>query len=178
MKTPALLVLSLLLVAPVSAQTLQPLPILVMDLAPGVNPLLIPDSTYSRKATDGTDLGATFDIKGVAARAISGIEAPMQAVPVKNPTTVTVPNCPDHDQDTGHEIDILDGAGVVVQTIAAGDPPAVSGAVTFAINIQPVKFGDYTVVVRATAGAVKSPNSPASDVWQRSPGAPGKAIVK
>jgi hypothetical protein len=167
MKTPALLVLSLLLVAPVSAQTLQPLPILVMDLAPGVNPLLIPDSTYSRKATDGTDLGATFDIK-----------APMQAVPVKNPTTVTVPNCPDHDQDTGHEIDILDGAGVVVQTIAAGDPPAVSGAVTFAINIQPVKFGDYTVVVRATAGAVKSPNSPASDVWQRSPGAPGKAIVK
>jgi hypothetical protein len=66
------LVLCLLVSAPVSAQALEPLPILVMDFGIGVNPQLVPSSTYARKATDGTDLGATFDIAGVIARAIGG----------------------------------------------------------------------------------------------------------
>jgi hypothetical protein len=99
-------------------------------------------------------------------------------VPVVNPTFVTVPSCPDHDQDTGHDIDILDTAGVVTQTIAGGDPgAAANGSVTFAINVQPVKFGAFTFVVRATAAGIKSPNSPASDPWHRAPGAPGKPVA-
>ncbi len=101
----------------------------------------------------------------------------LQTAPVKNPTSVTVA-CPDHAQDTGHEIDIVSD-GVVVQTIQGGDPAAsTDGSVTFALNVQPIKFGGYTVVVRATAGTIKSPDSPASDVWERSPGAPGKPVVK
>ena len=104
------------------------------------------------------------------------VAAPFQT-PVKNPTSVTI-TCPDHNQDTGHEIDIV-SAGIVVQTIQGGDPaPNTDGSVTFTMNVQPIKFGSYTTVVRATSGTIKSDNSPASDAWDRSPGAPGKPIVK
>lgn len=93
---------------------------------------------------------------------------------VKNPSAVTF-TCPDHDQDTAHEIDIVDSNGVVVQTIIGGDPaPNADGSVTIPINVQPIKFGTYTFIVRATAGGVKSPDSPPSDPWERAPGAPGK----
>ena len=98
---------------------------------------------------------------------------------VKNPTIVEVASCPDHDQDTGHEIDIVRTDGTVLQTIQAGDPPSGGGGlVSFSINVQPVTFGSYTFVVRATATGVSSPDSPASDVWQRSPGSPSKPVAK
>ncbi len=87
--------------------------------------------------------------------------------------------CPDHALDDGHEVDIVDSTGVVVQTIQAGDPAAdAQGNVSVVINVQPVKFGLYTFVVRAKAGALMSPNSPPSEVWQRSPGAPGIPVAK
>jgi hypothetical protein len=99
--------------------------------------------------------------------------------PVKNPTLVIVPACPDHDQDTGHEIEILTPQGSSVQVLQVGDPPREpNGEVRFQVNVQPIKFGQYVVVVRATAGAVKSDNSPPSDAWERVPGAPSKPAVQ
>ena len=87
--------------------------------------------------------------------------------------------CPDHATDDGHEVDIVDSTGVVIQTIQGGDPAAdAQGNVSILINVQPVKFGLYTFVVRAKAGALMSVNSAPSDVWQRAPGQPGKPIAK
>ncbi len=104
--------------------------------------------------------------------------ATQAAGPVRNPTGVMF-TCPDHALDDGHEVDIVDSTGVVVQTIQAGDPPAdAQGNVSVPINIQPVKFGLYTFVVRAKAGLLMSPNSPPSELWQRSPGAPGIPVAK
>ena len=102
----------------------------------------------------------------------------LQTTTVKNPTSVEF-TCPDHAQDSGHEIDIINASGVVIQTLQAGDPAADSnGVVKVSVNVQPVQFGSYTVVVRATFSGVKSSDSPASDVWERVPGAPSKPVVK
>lgn len=99
---------------------------------------------------------------------------PAMAQTVKNPRAVIF-TCPDHATDTGHEIDILDAKGVVIQTIQGGDPAAdASGDVTITINVQPVTFGSYTIKVRAVAGVLKSPDSMASAVWERVPGQPGQ----
>jgi hypothetical protein len=96
---------------------------------------------------------------------------------VVNPRSVVF-SCPDHALDTGHEIDIVNASGAVIQTIQGGDPAADgNGDVTVSINVQPVAFGSYTVRVRATAGDVESLDSVASDVWQRAPGQPGKPRV-
>lgn len=96
---------------------------------------------------------------------------------VKNPRLVTF-TCPDHAVDTGHEIDIIDAKGVVVQTIQGGDPALnATGEVEVVINVQPVAFGTYTMKVRAVAGALKSADSVATDPWERVPGAPGKPKV-
>jgi hypothetical protein len=105
--------------------------------------------------------------------------ATQSAGPVRNPSGVMF-TCPDHALDDGHEEDIVDSVtGVVVQTIQGGDPAAdAQGNVSIALNVQPVKFGTYTFVVRAKAGALMSPNSVPSDVWQRSPGQPGQPIPK
>jgi hypothetical protein len=105
--------------------------------------------------------------------------ATQAAGPVRNPSGVMF-TCPDHALDDGHEVDIVDSVtGVVVQTIQGGDPAAdAQGNVSIALNVQPVKFGTYTFVVRAKAGALMSPNSVPSDVWQRSPGQPGQPIPK
>lgn len=94
----------------------------------------------------------------------------LQAVP-SNPRAVVF-QCPDHAQDTAHELDIVDSAGVVIQTIQGGDPPAAAnGDVTIAINVQPIAFGVYTVRVRAVAGSLKSVDSdPAT--FARVPGKP------
>ena len=47
-----------------------------------------------------------------------------QTPAVKNPSALTFA-CPDHAQDTGHEIDIVRAAdGVIIQTIQGGDPPS------------------------------------------------------
>jgi hypothetical protein len=102
----------------------------------------------------------------------------LQAAPVKNPTVIQF-DCPDHAQDTEHELDVIDSAGVVISTLLLGDPPAVSGSTVEAtISVQPVKFGSYRFAVRAVASGVKSVNSAPSDLWERVPGQPGKVVVK
>lgn len=90
---------------------------------------------------------------------------------VSNPRAVIF-QCPDHAQDSGHEIDILNSSGAVIQTIQGGDPAAdANGDVRVDINVQPIAFGNYTVRVRAVAGALKSLDSdPAS--FARVPGRP------
>lgn len=100
--------------------------------------------------------------------------AVLQTPPVVNPRAVVF-TCPDHAQDTGHEIDVVDASGTVIQTIQGGDPAEdAAGEVRVELNLQPVAFGSYTLRVRATAGTLKSPDSVPSDVWFRAPGQPGK----
>lgn len=103
----------------------------------------------------------------------------LQATVVQNPTLVTF-LCPDHAQDTGHEIDIVSTVdNKVVQTINGGDPAADSqGMVSIKLNVQPITFGTYITRVRAIFGSVKSVNSPDSDVWERSPGPPSKPTMQ
>jgi hypothetical protein len=109
--------------------------------------------------------------------AVAGLALQAPAL-VSNPTLVVF-TCPDHDQDTGHEIDIVEAStGRVVQTLQIGDPPAdAAGDVAVTINVQPIKFGAFWFKVRATAdtagGVVKSADSKESDLWSRVPGAPG-----
>jgi hypothetical protein len=97
----------------------------------------------------------------------------LQVPAIVNPSKLGF-TCPDHDQDTQHEVDIINvETGQVV-----GDPPAdASGEVIVTLNIQPIKFGAKRFQIRAVAGAEKSENSPLSDVWRRSPGSPGKATA-
>ena len=96
-----------------------------------------------------------------------------QIPPVKNPTGLEF-TCPDHATDTGHEVDIINSAGTVIQTLSVGDPAEVAGKVTVKVNVQPITFGTYTFKVRALAGTIKSLDSVASDPWDRVPGQPGK----
>jgi hypothetical protein len=102
----------------------------------------------------------------------------LQVPAILNPAGLTF-TCPDHAQDTNHEVDIIDVAtGQVEATLLVGDPPAdTAGLVAVALNIQPIKFGQKRFQVRAVAGAEKSASSELSDVWRRSPGTPGKATV-
>lgn len=99
--------------------------------------------------------------------------------PVKNPSVLAF-QCPDHNQDDAHEIDIVRVSdGAVIQTLAAGDPPLTGTAeVEVAVNVQPVAFGQYRFVVRALAGAVKSDNSAPSAIWERAPGKPTGLVVR
>ncbi len=111
---------------------------------------------------------------------LMGLLTLMQSTPpmAKNPSEVSFV-CPDHAQDSGHEVDIINAGGVVIQTIQGGDPPAdANGIVTIPLNLQPVAFGAYTIRVRATASLVKSTDSDASNIWERVPGAPSKPVVK
>jgi hypothetical protein len=98
---------------------------------------------------------------------------------VKNPTTAEF-DCPDHDLDDNHELDIISVVGtnrVVIQTISLGDKPAdADGKVRFALNLQPIAFGDYVARARAVAGAIKSDDSADSNLFQRVPGKPGVTL--
>ena len=109
---------------------------------------------------------------------VAGVAA-AQTPPVKNPSGLKF-QCPDHAQDTGHEVDIVHATtGAVVQTLTFGDPALdANGDVVLAINVQPVSFGSYRFVARATAGASKGKDSAPSDVWERTPGAPSKPVVQ
>jgi hypothetical protein len=98
---------------------------------------------------------------------------------VKNPTKAIFAPGADAALVTGYELDILNGAGVVVQTMTF--PKQVSdanGEVTLTINVQPVTFGSYTCVVRNVYNAIKSVNSNPSDAWERAPGQPAKPKVQ
>lgn len=97
---------------------------------------------------------------------------------MKNPTEVSF-TCIDHDKDDNHEVDIIDSTGTVVQTLLIGDPPVGSdGRVVAKFNVQPINFGQYTVIVRAIQGALKSENSLPSEKWERSFGTPSNVQVK
>lgn len=97
---------------------------------------------------------------------------------VKNPVGVAF-TCADHAQDTSHEVDIVNSAGVVVRTDQGGDPLLdVNGDVVIPISVSALPMGDYTFKVRAVVGADKSTDSLPSDVWKRSPATPGKPKAK
>jgi len=103
----------------------------------------------------------------------------IQATPPVNPTVIAF-TCPDHAEDSQHEVDVVTEAGAVLSTILVGDPPVnAAGEVEVTLSIQPIKFGRYTFKVRAVGpGGEKSASSDASEVWVRGPGKPGKPIVK
>jgi hypothetical protein len=104
----------------------------------------------------------------------------LQTAPIpKNPRNIEF-TCPDHDRDDQHELDIVRASdGETIQTIQLGDPPAgADGIVRATINVQPVAFGTYFGRVRVLAAGVRSENSPDSNQFQRTPGAPGPVIVK
>lgn len=110
---------------------------------------------------------------------LCGIGGANAQLPVKNPSVLAF-QCPDHDRDDSHEIDIVRVAdGSVIQTLAGGDPAAdAAGEVTIAVNVQPVAFGQYRFVVRAAAGSVKSDDSAPSAIWERTPGKPTGLMVR
>ena len=99
--------------------------------------------------------------------------------PVKNPSGLAF-ICPDHATDDGHEVDIIrEVDGVVIQTLAVGDPPLnAQGEVEVAINVMPITFGQYRFAARARAGASVSDTSVPSAVWERAPGRPSDLIVR
>lgn len=101
-----------------------------------------------------------------------------QAQTVKNPTKAIFTS-PDAATVTGYELDVINSAGAVVQTLTFPAVPADgNGEVTLTVNMQPIAFGTYTCVVRAVYQAVKSDNSTASNTWDRVPGSPSKPKVQ
>lgn len=109
--------------------------------------------------------------------------ASAQTETVKNPT-IAEWICPDHDQDTQHELKILRIEGtnkVIITTILLGDPAFVDVStklVRAEINVQPIAFGAYVATVNAVAGTLKSADSPESNLFERVPGAPSKPVIK
>jgi len=103
--------------------------------------------------------------------------------PVKNPTAIWF-NSADHDLAavTGYEVDFLNATtSAVVQTVSvakASTTKQADGSIRVTMNVQPVAFGTYRFVARTVAGAIKSDNSLATEVWERSPGAPSKPTVQ
>lgn len=107
------------------------------------------------------------------------VAAPVAAQEIiRNPTAIYFQCSEDHALHTGHEVDLVDETGKVVQTISFGTAaPDANGEVMFRINVQPVAFGRYTGRVRAVAGTLRSDVSETSNVWERAPGQPGKPRV-
>lgn len=92
---------------------------------------------------------------------------------VKNPN-IAQWTSPDHNLATAYEIDIIDTINnSVIQTITISNVPVIplntNGEVETKINVQPIKFGTYIAKVRVVFGAVKSEDSPPSNVWERTP---------
>lgn len=107
--------------------------------------------------------------------------ASAQVPAVKNPTAVTFDSV-DHANLTGYEVDIIRVAdAVVIQTInvaKAATTVLTGGRIKIDLNVQPISFGSYTLKIRSIAGVIESPDSPASDQWERSPGSPSKPTVQ
>ena len=92
-----------------------------------------------------------------------------QTPPVKNPSAVSFTSA-DHATVTGYEVDVVNGAGAVVQTIVTGKgTQAADGTVTLSLNVQPITITTdlYTFRIRAVVGTIKSVDSPSSDPWER-----------
>jgi hypothetical protein len=133
----------------------------------------LPKSQYIKR---GNVMIKTATVLFVLLAAVASAQTP----PVKNPSAIEFTST-DHAQITAYEVDVVRADGTVVQTLTIAASSAVAqpgGALRLTINMQPIAFGAYTFVVRATAGTVSSPNSAASDSWERSPGAPSKPLVK
>lgn len=86
--------------------------------------------------------------------------------------------CPDHATDDGHQIELrVRATGASVQVLELGDALTVTGGEVFAdINVQPIAFGQYDLVVRAKAGTLVSANSNAVN-FDRVPGPPTGARI-
>lgn len=105
-----------------------------------------------------------------------------QTPPVKNPTAIQFTSA-DHNLTavTGYEVDIVRSDAVVLQTLQVAKTSTTTlpdGSIRVPLNVQPIAFGTYTVVVRTVAGAIKSDSSVPSDPWERVPGRPGKPTVQ
>lgn len=98
---------------------------------------------------------------------------------VVNPTRIVF-QCPDHAQDTNHDVQILRQDGTVLSTLTdVGDPAAAAnGDVTLPLNVQPIAFGSYTARVRAKAGTSVGEWSNPTAVWSRSVETPTGARVE
>ena len=87
----------------------------------------------------------------------------------------------DHAQTTKYTLGFfLPGATDPVQAQDIGKPPIdAAGTATFTFNSMPLAFGyDYTAKVKAVAGAIESVWSDASNPFDRTPGKPGKPVIK
>lgn len=113
--------------------------------------------------------------------------AAAQSAPIQNPGTVIFTPSPDHATITSYKVELVNSSGTVIQTLDIGKPAPCTascpvgvavGEAFAAINVQPITFGSYTAVMRSVAGAVVGPPSPASDIWERAPGAPSKPKMK
>lgn len=106
-----------------------------------------------------------------------------QIPPVKNPTAVSFTSV-DHANAavTGYEVDIVvNSTNAVLQTIAVAKSATTvltNGDIRIGLNVQPIAFGTYRIVVRTIAGTVRSSDSVSSDPFERSPGAPSKPVVQ
>lgn len=110
---------------------------------------------------------------------IAGAASAQTPARVQNPGSLLFEPSPDHDKLTAYEADIKDAKGVVVQTIAVGKPAVTAtGECVVALNVQPISFGSYTIVIRPVAGSVVGPASTPTDVWDRAPGPPTKPRVQ
>lgn len=108
---------------------------------------------------------------------------------IQNPTLIAFTPSPDHALISNYRAEILSSAGAVMATIDLGKPAiclVASGAclgipvgdIPAAIQVQPIAFGSYTIVVRAMAGTIAGVPSPPTEVFDRAPGAPSKGTLK
>jgi len=102
---------------------------------------------------------------------------------VVNPTRVCFEVSPDHDALDRYDLDLIDPAGGIVNTINMGVPVPVetedgSRWVNWPnLNVMPTMFGvGYHAVLRAVANLASSPDSDDSNLWDRAPGRPGGAL--
>lgn len=110
-----------------------------------------------------------------------------QSAPIQNPSLIVFTPSPDHATISSYQVVILDAKDAAVQTLDIGKPNPCSascpagvavGEASAAINVQPVAFGRYTVVMKSVGGGITGPASPPSDVWERAPGSPSKPKVR
>lgn len=101
---------------------------------------------------------------------------PISAQTAVNPRNATWTPAPgDHSQLETYELDLIDSAGAVIQTLTFDATALVvdaAGEVTVSLNVQPHAFGVYTAEVRGCANGLCGPDSDPTG-WIREPGKPG-----
>lgn len=105
------------------------------------------------------------------------ITVPALAQNVKNPTLLTFTSI-DWATVDRHEIEIIRTSdSVVVQTLVDSGPYTDEN-IMVGINVMPVAFGEYVIMVRACAGTLCSDESDQSNLWDRVPGRPSKPTAQ